>query len=57
MLGATTTGMRGAHVSRPPIGAELTRDARVDWAVGEEILRTCVETYKTATCVLFFFRV
>jgi len=53
MLGAATTGSRGAHVSRPPVSAELTVNARVEWTVGEELLRTCVETHKTATCVFF----
>jgi len=53
MLGAATTGMRGAHVSRPPVSAELTVAARVEWTVGEELLRTCVETHNTATYVFF----
>jgi hypothetical protein len=55
MLGATTTGMRGSHVSRPPNSAELTKTARAEWALGEELLKTCLETHKTATFVFFFF--
>lgn len=50
MLGATTTGIRGSHVSRPPKAGELNKAAREDWVLGEEILRTCLETHRTATC-------
>jgi len=49
MLGATTTGVRGSHVSRPPKDGELNNVAREDWALGEEILRTCLDTHRTAT--------
>ena len=49
MLGATTTGIRGSHVSRPPKDGELNNVAREDWALGEEILRTCLDTHRTAT--------
>jgi hypothetical protein len=49
MLGATTTGMRGLHVSRPPKDGELNHVAREDWVLGEEILRTCLDTHQTAT--------
>jgi len=55
MLGAVRTGMRGTRVSRPPKSPELSKAARDEWNLGEELLRTCIETHRTATCVVSVF--
>ncbi|KAF9527141.1 glycoside hydrolase [Crepidotus variabilis] len=49
MLGATTAGATGDHVSRPPTQSELTPTAWEQWKFGEEIIKTCMATHDTAT--------
>lgn len=49
MLGATTAGALVADVSIPPRAEQLTPEARRDWRVGVELIRTCMETHRTST--------
>jgi len=49
MLGAVTTGSVVDHVSIPPKHDELTSQGRRDWRTGVELIRTCMDTHKTAT--------
>lgn len=49
MLGATTSGAVGDEVSIPPHPVELTPEAKRDWRVGVELIRTCMATHKTRT--------
>lgn len=48
MLGATD----GAHADVPPKPEQLGRAAKRDWQTGTELIRTCMETHKTKTCVV-----
>jgi hypothetical protein len=53
LLGAATTGTTGT-VSVPPQRTELTPTGKADWALGADLIDTCVDTYmSTATCVFF----
>jgi mannosyl-oligosaccharide alpha-1,2-mannosidase len=56
MLGATTTRSLVDHVSVPPRASELSQEGKRDWRVGTELIRTCMETHKTATYVLSITR-
>ena len=49
MLGATTAGALIADVTVPPRPEQLTPEAKRDWRVVVELIRTCMETHKTAT--------
>ena len=49
MLGATTAGAMVEDVSFPPHPSELTPEAKRDWGVGVELIRTCMQTHKTKT--------
>ncbi|OCB89004.1 glycoside hydrolase [Sanghuangporus baumii] len=49
MLGATTAGALKENVSIPPHPSELSPDAKRDWRVGVELIRTCMLTHKTQT--------
>ncbi|KAI5115464.1 hypothetical protein M0805_006169, partial [Coniferiporia weirii] len=49
MLGATTAGALVEDVSIPPHPSQLSPEAKRDWRVGVELIRTCMETHKTAT--------
>ncbi|KAF5376947.1 hypothetical protein D9615_007271 [Tricholomella constricta] len=50
MLGATTASADIQPVAVPPIEAQLAAAGRRDWKTGEELIETCVDTYKgTAT--------
>ncbi|THH04887.1 hypothetical protein EW145_g5199 [Phellinidium pouzarii] len=49
MLGATTAGALVENVSVPPHPSELSPEAKRDWRVGVELIRTCMETHKTVT--------
>lgn len=53
MLGATVTGAAVDQVSVPPRPDELTANGLRDWKTGVELIRTCMDTYDTATCVIF----
>lgn len=52
MLGAVTTGTTGPTVSIPPRAKELTSVGKRDWINGVGLVKTCMETHKTATHVL-----
>ncbi|KAH9926421.1 glycoside hydrolase [Fomitopsis serialis] len=49
MLGAVRTGATGQPVSIPPRVEELTSDGKRDWINGVGLVKTCMETHKTAT--------
>ncbi|KIM38981.1 glycoside hydrolase family 47 protein [Hebeloma cylindrosporum] len=49
MLGATTTEAIHEKVSVPPRPGQLTLTGQKDWELGVELLKTCVDTYNTAT--------
>lgn len=49
MLGAVTTGTTEQAASVPPRAAELTAQGTRDWISGVELVRTCMETHRTAT--------
>lgn len=49
MLGATTAGALVETVSIPPLPSELSAEAKRDWKVGIELIRTCMETHETKT--------
>lgn len=51
MLGATTTGALVQPVSIPPKPDELTLTGWRDWKTGVELIKTCMRTHDTATCV------
>lgn len=50
MLGAVD----GGFVSIPPLESELDESAKRDWTNGYELIKTCMETHRTATYVLNF---
>jgi hypothetical protein len=47
MLGATD----GGHVSIPPKPRELSETQSRDWDTGKELIKTCMATHDTKTCV------
>ncbi|KAG6829765.1 hypothetical protein H0H92_003555 [Tricholoma furcatifolium] len=49
MLGATRTGALVDKVSVPPRHHELSPIGKRDWRTGVELVKTCVNTYDTAT--------
>lgn len=54
MLGATTAGALVDRVSVPPLSHELSEQAKRDWLTGVELVKTCMATHDTQTCVLSF---
>lgn len=53
MLGATTSGALVDKVSIPPKPSELSAEGRRDWRTGVELIKTCMETHRTATFVVY----
>jgi endoplasmic reticulum Man9GlcNAc2 1,2-alpha-mannosidase len=51
MLGATRTGALVHPVSVPPQDGELSEKGKRDWKTGVELVKTCMDTHDTATCV------
>ena len=51
MLGAVNARATVPKVSRPPRQEELTEEGWRDWKTGLELIRTCMETHDTKTCV------
>ena len=49
MLGATTTEAIHETISVPPRPGQLTPTGQKDWKLGVELLKTCVDTYDSAT--------
>jgi hypothetical protein len=52
MLGATTAHALVHPVSIPPKPEELTDIGNRDWKTGVELVKTCMQTHDTATCVM-----
>ena len=55
MLSVTTTEAIHEMVPLPPRPEQLTPTGWKDWKLGVEFLKTCVDTYDTATQAFFFF--
>ncbi|EJC98796.1 glycoside hydrolase [Fomitiporia mediterranea MF3/22] len=49
MLGAATAGAMTDEISIPPHPSQLTPEAKRDWRIGVELIRTCMVTHKTKT--------
>lgn len=51
MLGATTAGALVHPVVVPPRPSELSAAGKRDWKTGVDLVKTCMNTHDTATCV------
>ncbi|KAJ7212097.1 glycoside hydrolase [Mycena pura] len=49
MLGASTTGALVRRASVPPRPEELSEQGKRDWSTGTKLIRTCMDTHRTAT--------
>jgi hypothetical protein len=57
MLGAVSANPKVPRnkISHPPGAEQLSVEGLRDWKIGSELLKTCLHTHDTATCVLVLF--